>query len=68
MPSMRLWTAHHILAPDMRLTVDPLGHPTVAGSPAQWPQIWDMAVRTMRMAPRGQRAEWPGAEHLLATA
>ena len=27
-----------------------------------------MAVRTMRMAPRGQRAGWQGAEHRLATA
>ena len=52
----------------MRLTVDPLGQPTVAGSPPQWPHTWDMALSTMRMAPRGQRAEWPGAQHLLATA
>ena len=29
---------------------------------------WDMAVRTMRLAPRGQRAGWPGAGHLLAEA
>ena len=28
----------------------------------------DMAVRTVRMAPRDQRAVWPGAENLLATA
>ena len=67
-PSMRHWTAHHLLAPDMRLTVDPLDQPVVSGAPPQWPHTWDMAVRTMRMAPRGQRAEWSGAEHLLATA
>ena len=65
---MRHWAAHHLLAPDMRLTVDPLDRPVVLGAPPQWPHTWDMAVRTMRMAPRGQRAEWPGAEHLLATA
>ena len=52
----------------MRLTVDPLDRPVVSGAPPQWPHTWDMAVGTMRMAPRGQRAEWPGAEHLLATA
>ena len=40
----------------------------VSGAPPQWPHTWDMAVRTMRMASRGQRAGWPGAEHLLATA
>ena len=67
-PSMRHWTAHHLLAPDMRLTVDPLGQPVVAGSPPQWSHTWDMAVRTMRMAHRGQRTELRGAEHLLATA
>ena len=67
-PSMQHWTAHHLLAPDMRLTVDLLDRPVVAGAPPQWPHTWDMAVRTMRMAPRGQWAEWPGAEHLLATA
>ena len=67
-PSMRHWTAHHLLAPDMRLTVDPLDRPVVPRAPPQWPHTWDMAVRTMRMAHRGQRAKWPGAEHLLATA
>ena len=67
-PSMRHWTAHHLLAPATQLTVDPLGQPAVSGAPPQWPHTWDMAVRTMRMAPRGQRAGWPGAEHLLATA
>ena len=66
-PSMRHWTAHHLLAPDMRLSVDPLDRPVVSGAPPQWPHTWDMAVRTMRMAPRGRRAAWPGAEHLLAT-
>ena len=66
--SIRHWTANHLLAPDMRLTVDPLGQPVVAGSPPHWPQTWDMAVWTMRMAPRDQRAEWAGADHLLATA
>ena len=67
-PSMRHWTAHHLVAPDMRLAVDPLGRPLVSGAPPQWPHTWDMAVWTMRMAPRGQRAGWPGAEHLLAEA
>ena len=66
--SMRHCTAHHLLAPDMRLSLDPLDRLAVAGAPRQWPHTWDMAVRTMRMAPRGRRAEWPGAEHLLATA
>ena len=65
---MRHWTAHHLLASDTQMTVDPLGQPVVSGAPPQWPQTWDMAVRTMRMASRGQRARWPGAEHLLATA
>ena len=67
-PSMRHWTAHHHLAPDTQLTVDPLGQLVVSGPPPQWPHTWDMAVRTMRMASRGQRAGWPGAEHLLAMA
>ena len=67
-PSMRHWTAHHFVAPDMRLTVDPLNRLVVSGAPSQWPHTWDMAVRTMRMAPRGRRAGWPGAEHLLAEA
>ena len=67
-PSMRHWTANHLVAPDMRLTVDPLDRPVVSGAPPQWPHTLDMAVRTMRMAPRGQRAGWPGAEHLLAEA
>ena len=67
-PSMRHWTAHHLLTPDMRLTVDPLDRPVVPGAPPPWPHTWDMAVRTMRMAPRSQRAEWPGVEHVLATA
>ena len=66
--SMQHWTAHHLLAPDMRLTVDPLDRPVVSGAPAPWPRTWDMAVRTMRMAPRSQKAEWSGAEHLLTTA
>ena len=67
-PSMRHWTAHHLLAPDMRLTVDPLDRRVVSGARPQWPHTWDMAVNRIRMAPRSQRAEWPGAEHLLATA
>ena len=67
-PSMRHWPAHHLLAPDMRLTVDPLDRPVVSGAPPQWPHTGDTAVRTMRMAPRGQRAGWPGAEHVLAAA
>ena len=65
---MRHWTSQPLLAPAMQLTVDPLGQPAVSGAPPQWPHTWDMAVRTMRMAPRGQKAGWPGAEHLLATA
>ena len=52
-PSMRHRTAHHLLAPATQLTVDPLGQPAVSGAPPQWPHTWDMAVRTMRMAPRG---------------
>ena len=67
-PSMRHWMAHHLLAPATQFTVDPLGQPAVSGAPPQWPHTWDMAVRTMRMAPRGKRVGWPGAEHLLATA
>ena len=67
-PNMRHWTVHHLVAPDMRLTVDPLDRLVMSGAPPQWPHTWDMAVRTMRMAPRGQRAGWPGAEHLLAEA
>ena len=30
-PSMRPWTAHHLAAPDMRLTVYPLDLPVVSG-------------------------------------
>ena len=67
-PNMWHWTAHDLLAPDMELTVDPVGQPVVSGAPPQWPHTWDMAVRTMRMASRGRRAGWPGAEHLLAPA
>ena len=67
-PSMRHWTAHHLLAPATQLTGDPLARPAMSGATSQWPHTWDMAVRTMRMAPRGQRAWWPGAGHLLAAA
>ena len=67
-PSMRHWAANHLVAPDVRLTVEPLDRPVVSGAPPQWRHTWDMAVRTMRMAPRGQRAGWPGAEHLPAEA
>ena len=67
-PSMRHWTADHLVAPDMRLTVDPLDRPVVSGAPPQWPHTWNMAVWRMHMAPWGQRAGWPGAEHLLAEA
>ena len=67
-PNMWHWTAHHLLAPDMQLIVDPLGQPVVSGAPHQWPHTRDMGVRTMRIPSRGQRAGWPGAEHLLATA
>ena len=67
-PSMRHWTAHHLVAPATQLTADPPGQPVVSGAPPQWPHTWDMAVRMMRMAPRGQRAGWTDAEHLLAEA
>ena len=67
-PSMRHWTAHHLLAPSVQLTVDPLDQPTLAGSPPLWPHTWDIAAKRVRMAPRGQRTVWPGAENLLATA
>ena len=67
-PSMRHWTAHHLLALDMPLIVDPLDQPGVSGALTQWPHTWNMVLRTMRIAPSGQRAEGPGAEHLLATA
>ena len=66
-PSMRHWT-HHLLAPATQLTADPLGQPAVSRAQPQSPHTWDMAVRTMRMARQGQGVEWPGAEHLLATA
>ena len=65
---MRHWTSHHLLAPATQLTVELLGQPAVSAAQPQWPHTWDMAVRTMRMAPRGQRAGWPDAEHLLAAA
>ena len=32
-PHMRHWTAHHLLAPNVQLTVDALGQPTLAGRP-----------------------------------
>ena len=64
----RHWTAHHLLAPNEQLTVDPPSQPTVAARPPRWPHAWNMAVNTMGMAPREQRAVWPGAENLLATA
>ena len=67
-PSMRHWIAHHLVAPITRLAVDSLGQSTVAGSPPQWPRTSDMAVQTARMACRGTRAAWPGAENLFATA
>ena len=53
-PSMRHWTTHHLLVLTTQLTVDLLGQPAVSGAPPQWPHTWDMAVWTMRMAPRGQ--------------
>ena len=65
---MRHRTARGLMAPDTQLTVDPLSQPVVSGALPQWPHTWDIAIRTMRMAFRGQRAGWPGAEHLLATA
>ena len=65
---VRHWTAHHLLAPNVQMTVDPLGLPTLAGRPPQWTCTWDMAVNTLRMAPREQRTVWPGAENVRATA
>ena len=47
------WTAHHLFAPSVQFTVDPLGQPMLAGRPSQRPLTWNMAVNTMRMAPRG---------------
>ena len=62
---VRHWTAHHLVAPDVRLDVDPLDLPTLEGSSPQWPRTWDTAVSTLRMAPGGQRSVWPGAEDIL---
>ena len=64
----RHWTAHHLLAPNLQPTVDPLNQPTLEGRPPQWPHTRNMAVSTMRMAPRERRPVWLGAENLLATA
>ena len=59
------WTANHLLAPDTRMTVDPQDVATLDGHSPQLPQMWNTAVRTMRMAPGGQRLMWPGVEDLL---
>ena len=65
---VRHWTAHHLLAPNVQMTVDPPGMPTLEGSSPQWTRTWDTAVNTLRMAPRGQRTVWPGGEDLLTVA
>ena len=46
----RHWTAHHLLASNVQLTVYPLNQRTLAGRPPEWPHTWNMAVGTMRMA------------------
>ena len=65
---MRHWTAHHLLAPNVQMTVAPLGLPTLGGTSPRWTRSWDTAVNTLRMAPREQRTVWPGAEDVLAMA
>ena len=53
----------------MNATLDrPRLQPTLAGRPPQWPHTWNMAVKMVCMATRGQTAVWPCAENLLATA
>ena len=39
-PSMQHWTDHHLMALDMRLTVEPLVRCVVAGIPLQRPHTW----------------------------
>ena len=65
---MRYLTTNNLLAPSVQMTEDPLSLPTLAGSLPQWPHIWNMAVNTLRMAPREQEMVWPGAEDLQTTA
>ena len=64
---VRHWTAHHLLAPNVQMTVDPLGlpMPMLEGSSPQWAHTWDTAVNTLQ---RGHRTVWPGAEDLLTMA
>ena len=64
----RCWTKYHLLAPNLQLTAHSLSQPTLVGRLPQWPHAWNIAVNTMRMAPREQRAVWPAAGNLLATA
>ena len=59
---LRHWTAHHLLAPNVQLIVDPLDLPTLQGSSPQWTSTRETAVGTLRMVPGGQRSVWPGAE------
>ena len=46
------------------MAVDPLYPPPLDGHSLEWPQTWDTAVRTLRMAPGGRGPTWPGAEDL----
>ena len=64
----RHWKARHLLSPNVQLTVDPLDLPALEGRSPQWTRTWDTAVRTLRMAPGGQRTVWPGVEDLLTGA
>ena len=61
----RHWTAQHLPSPNVQLTLDPLDLPTLECSSPKWTRRLDTAVRTLRMAPGGQRTVWPGAEDLL---
>ena len=65
---LRPWTAHHLLAPNLQMTVDPVCLSTLAGRRPHWQHTWNMAVNTLRMAPRQQRTVWQSAENLLRTA
>ena len=64
----RHWTAHHLLTPNMQLTVDPLDLPTLEGTSPQWMRTWDAAVITLRMAPAVHGSVLPGVEDLLTVA
>ena len=62
----RHWTAHHLLARDRQLIVDPLDLPTLGGRSPEWPHTLNTAVKTLRMELGGPRPTWPGAGDLLA--